>query len=204
MTNSFSSDIRTYALAGAQGRLDQLNEEQVQIHRLFPELRKRTTSRRPGRSVRSAVVAAPATSTRRGRRRTMSAAERNAVSERMKKYWAARRGGSADGIASSDSPAKAAKPARGAAKRGPRTMSREARKRVSDAQKARWAKQRGDARVAEASSASESSPGAKSRRTTKRRAEGAGKGGPRRVSAAARKRMSQVQKKRWAAKRKAA
>ena len=192
---TLSSDIRHYAIVGAEARLLQLSQETETIHRLFPELRN-------GAAQKAVPAGASAPRPpRRDRRHTMSAAERNAVSERMKKYWAARRGGSADGITSSDSPTKAAKPTRGTAKRGPRTMSSEARKRISDAQKARWAKQRGEAKGAEKSSGGAVSPAVKGRRATKRRGRGAGKRGPRKVSSAARKRMSEAQKKRWAAKR---
>jgi hypothetical protein len=202
MTNSFSSDIRTYALAGAQARLNDLNEEQEQIHRLFPELRNGAAKGRSSRRASSDRETSPSASPRRGRRRTMSAAERNAVSERMKKYWAGRRGGpEATDSTSSESAAKTTKTARGAAKRGPRTMSPEARKRISDAQKARWAKQRGEAKATETSSAGESTGAAKGRRGAKRSRQRAAKHGPRKMSAAARKRMSAAQKKRWAAKR---
>ena len=74
---------------------------------------------------------------------------------------------------------------------------------MSDAQKARWAARRGGAKATTAL--------ASAARTAGVRKDGAAKGrplaakrGPRKVSAAARKRMSQAQKKRWAAKRKAA
>ena len=80
-------------------------------------------------------------------------------------------------------------------------MSPDARKRISDAQKARWAKQRGEGKATETSLASESTGAAEGRRLAKRSRQGAAKRGPRKVSAAARKRMSQAQKKRWAAKR---
>jgi hypothetical protein len=201
MTKSFPSNIRTYALAGAQARLNQLNEEQEQIHRLFPELRKGTAPRRVTGRVRS--NAAPSTASPRRGRRTMSAAQRKAVGERMKQYWAARRGGTeAVGSASSEPAAQTTKAARGAAKRGRRNMSPEARKRISQAQKARWAKQRGEAKTADTSTADEAAPVAKGRRTGKRRGGRAAKRGPRKMSAAARKRISQAQKKRWAAMRK--
>jgi hypothetical protein len=82
----------------------------------------------------------------------MSSAQRKAVGERMKKYWAQKRA-AANGAASKESastPAskRAAKKSRTSkrtkapAKRGVRTMSAAARKRISDAQKARWAKQK--------------------------------------------------------------
>ena len=195
---TLSADIRHFAIAGAEARLLQLSEETAAIHQLFPELRN-------GAAQKAAPAGASAPRPpRRGRRRTMSTAERNAVSERMKKYWAARRGGSeATGTTSSDSPAKA-KTARVATKRGPRTMSSEARKRISDAQKARWAKQRGETKTSETPSTSATSPARKGRQDAKRRGQGAAKQGPRKVSATARRRMSQAQKKRWAAKRKTA
>jgi hypothetical protein len=79
----------------------------------------------------------PASTPKRRRRGTMTATQRKAVGERMKKYWAARCGGSeTTGATSSDSTERASKPAAGAAKRGPRNISPEARKRISDAQKA--------------------------------------------------------------------
>ena len=196
---TLSSDIRHYAVVGAEARLLQLSDETATIHRLFPELRNGAAQKT------EAATASPRRQRRRSRRRSMSAAERNAVSERMKKYWAARRGGSeATGTTSSDSPAKATKTARRTAKRGPRTMSPEARKRISDAQKARWAKQRGEAKATVASSTSAPPAAAKGRRTAKRRGQGTAKRGPRKMSAAARKRISQAQKKRWAATKRAA
>jgi hypothetical protein len=73
------------------------------------------------------------------------------------------------------------------------------RERISDAQKARWAKQGGQPK-AEMSSAIEATDTAKGRRAAKRRGQSAAKRGPRKMSAAARKRISQAAKKRWAAK----
>lgn len=196
MTNSFSNDMRTYALVGAQARLNQLTDEQEQIHRLFPELRHGATTR-PVTGRVSSGSAATSSPSRRGRR-TMSAGQRKAVGERMRKYWAARRGGSEAVTTGSDSVGNAAKTARRTGKRGPRTMSPEARKRISDAQKARWAKQRGEAKATVGSSTSAPPAAAKGRRTAKRRGQGTAKRGPRKMSAAARKRISQAQKKRWA------
>ena len=83
-------------------------------------------------------------------------------------------------------------------------MSPEARKRISDAQKARWAKQRGAQAETTKSSEGPAPGAARGRKGAKRSARGATKRGPRKMSAAARKRISQAQKKRWAAKRKAA
>lgn len=81
-------------------------------------------------------------------------------------------------------------------------MSAEARKRISDAQKARWAKQKGEAPISEAAPAD--AVAAKAKRGGRGVRRGAAKRGRRQMSAAARKRISDAQKKRWAAKRKAA
>ena len=69
----------------------------------------------------------------------------------MKKYWAARRAGTdttvAPAVGANGTPtAKGTRTAKGAkastAKRGPRKMSAAARKRISQAQKKRWAAKR--------------------------------------------------------------
>lgn len=74
-------DMRAYAIQGARSRAGELESELSEIYRAFPELR----TERGGRTVAKSV------SPVRRRRRNMTAAERNAVSARMKKYWAARR-----------------------------------------------------------------------------------------------------------------
>jgi hypothetical protein len=71
------SELVRFARTGAEARLQSLEAEIQSILRMFPDLRRRGSYRSNG--------AGP----RRGRR--MSAAERKAVSIRMKKYWAARR-----------------------------------------------------------------------------------------------------------------
>jgi len=73
--------LRDLARSGAENMLKQLRAEIIAIERTFPELalpQKR-------KAVREAFQKA------RRRVRTMSAAERKAVSERMRKYWAERR-----------------------------------------------------------------------------------------------------------------
>jgi len=151
--------MRRYALLGAEARLLQIREEMTAIHQAFPELRAngrvvrkgadsgRTTpaSAKPGNEAGAGGSENPS------RRRRMSAAQRKAVGERMKKYWAARRGGAqatptTKPAESAPAPtAKALRDAkvagRGAGKRGWRTMSAAARKRISEAQKKRWASQ---------------------------------------------------------------
>ena len=81
--------LRRMARLGAMRRIESLRNETNEILRQFPEL---------GRTTASARTQAPviATSSRRGsrkRRRKMTPAQRKAVGERMKKYWADRRAG---------------------------------------------------------------------------------------------------------------
>jgi hypothetical protein len=73
--------IRELARGGAEALLKQLRAEVIAIERTFPELALPAKRR----AVRQTLEKA------RNRGRTMSAAGRKAVSERMKKYWAERR-----------------------------------------------------------------------------------------------------------------
>ena len=127
------SQLVRFARLGAVARLAEIEQERQAILREFPDLRRA----RPDAS----EAAAPAATTRgtRGARSAMSAAQRKAVSERMRKYWAARRGGSAPKPAGKSAGKSAAK---SATKRAPRKMSAAARKRIAAAQKARWAEWR--------------------------------------------------------------
>ena len=140
----------------------------------------------------------------------MTAAQRKAVGERMKKYWAARRSGAqpATTAAASETPDQSTSDAGGTAESTPKVTTRAgspaARKRMSDAQKARWAARRGGTKATTASKSAERTAGARKGRGAAKGLSRAAKRGPRKVSAAARKRMSQAQQKRWAAKRKAA
>jgi len=93
-----SSELRRYAVLGAEQRLISLAEEAERIYKSFPELRDRS-----GRSIL---------------RRTSPT--------------------SVDGEASPQTARKG--------RRRRRTMSADARRRISEAQKARWAKQKGDAK----------------------------------------------------------
>jgi hypothetical protein len=81
-------DMRNLARTGAEARLAALRAEEAALLAAFPDLRSRSL-RRP-----APTDAATSPSTRRvsrGRRRRMSAAQRKAVGERMRAYWAARR-----------------------------------------------------------------------------------------------------------------
>jgi hypothetical protein len=73
--------IRELARSGAETLLNNLRAEIIAIERTFPELALPAKRR----AVRQTIQKAQ----RKGR--TMSAAGRKAVSERMKKYWAERR-----------------------------------------------------------------------------------------------------------------
>jgi hypothetical protein len=80
--NLSRGEIHRLARVGAQARLQELERERALILKAFPGLEAGV----PGN------LAVPAEGGRlRRRRRTMSAAERKAVSVRMRKYWAARR-----------------------------------------------------------------------------------------------------------------
>lgn len=85
MATDLSRDqLQRLARLGALSRLDELRKEEAAIRTAFPDLFRR------GRG-RAASTAAAAPAKRARRRRKMSAAEKKAVSERMKKYWAERR-----------------------------------------------------------------------------------------------------------------
>lgn len=75
------TELRRLARLGARARLDQLEQERAAILRMFPDL---------GRGGASTATA-PAGPAAGRRRRRLTAAERRAISERMKAYWAARR-----------------------------------------------------------------------------------------------------------------
>jgi hypothetical protein len=80
---SREAQLREFALIGARARLQELREEQMRLREVFPELfrGRRTEADVDGGGGRA----------RTRRRRRMSAAQRKAVSDRMRKYWAERR-----------------------------------------------------------------------------------------------------------------
>ena len=73
--------VRELAREGAEKLLGQLRAEIVAIERTFPELGLPQRRRQVRRAVKQAQK----------RSRSVSAAARKAVSERMKKYWAERK-----------------------------------------------------------------------------------------------------------------
>ena len=86
MPNSLSTDqLRQLAKHGAAARIQELEAEIAAIRGAFPEGGRGRRGRKRGRPAGATGGGAPR------RRRRMSAAARKAVSERMTKYWAARR-----------------------------------------------------------------------------------------------------------------
>ena len=73
--------LRDLARAGAEAALKELRAEIIAIERTFPEL----AIQKRRKAIRKSLTKATT------RARTMSAATRRAVSDRMKKYWAERR-----------------------------------------------------------------------------------------------------------------
>jgi len=76
-------DVTKYARLGAEARAAELSAELAEIYRAFPALR--------ARGGRPAAAAAAEPGVRRRRRKPMTAAQKKAVSIRMRKYWAGRR-----------------------------------------------------------------------------------------------------------------
>jgi hypothetical protein len=77
--------LESLAVLGAHLRLEQLEKERRQIEAFLHARQRPNRARFPDTS--STIASGP----RRQQHRSMSAAQRRAVSERMKKYWAARR-----------------------------------------------------------------------------------------------------------------
>lgn len=85
MASISKDELLRLARAGAVGRVKELEAELESIYSTFPDLR------RGGKNARPAKAGAGAGAGARAAKRAWSAADRKAVSERMKKYWAARR-----------------------------------------------------------------------------------------------------------------
>jgi hypothetical protein len=118
-----TSQLHEFARVGAEARLKAISEEQQAILSVFPELGDGAA---PGRRAAS-PAAAPAR-----KRRGMSAAQRKAVGQRMKRYWAKWR--------AHKKGATGKKAAPKATRKG--GMSVEARKAQGERMKAYWAAKR--------------------------------------------------------------
>jgi hypothetical protein len=84
-------DLKGYARRGAEARIAELNQELEAIYGAFPDLRTRSSPRMAPRADGEESLALGAEAPRKRRRWKMSAAQKKAVGERMRKYWAERR-----------------------------------------------------------------------------------------------------------------
>jgi hypothetical protein len=76
------SDLLKLAKSGAATRLEELRAEIDGIYRSFPDLRRKGTARAAAKNSGTGVAG----------RRKWTASQRKAAAERMRKYWAAKRG----------------------------------------------------------------------------------------------------------------
>ena len=92
MPNELSREqLQRLARLGARARLAEIEAERRAILRAFPGLAGQATADE-GPGAEAGAKGEPAVpSRRRARRRKMSAAQRKAVSERMRKLWAERK-----------------------------------------------------------------------------------------------------------------
>jgi hypothetical protein len=92
MANTLSrQDVKRLALIGAQSRLESLRAEISTILRAFPELGRRGAVNNIAVSTEEPQRGRGGRGARKRRNWSMSDAQKRAVSERMKKYWAGRR-----------------------------------------------------------------------------------------------------------------
>jgi len=84
MTTLSDQQLHDLARLGAIARLRDIEQEAAALRKMFPGLKK------PTEQSEASTPAAP--KTRRGKGRMMSAAARKAQSEKMKAYWAKKRG----------------------------------------------------------------------------------------------------------------
>jgi hypothetical protein len=96
-------DLKSLARIGAATRLAELEREIAALRRVFPGLRvlsvdvveardpRASAEKVAKKGARKAPKQAASKNPRRGRQTPMTAAEKKAVSDRMKSYWAARR-----------------------------------------------------------------------------------------------------------------
>ena len=83
-------ELLRLARAGAVSRLKELNAELDSIYAVFPDMKQGATRARVSTAAKAPAAKAAAPSGGQANR-AWSAAARKAVSERMKRYWAARR-----------------------------------------------------------------------------------------------------------------
>jgi hypothetical protein len=86
-----TEELKRLARLGAAARLEQLEAERLAILRAFPGLASAARPKRAAPTTGEPGATAPKKKARR--RRPMTAEQKRAASERMKKYWAARKQG---------------------------------------------------------------------------------------------------------------
>ena len=93
------TDVRQWAVIGAEQRLLQISEEAAAIYRTFPELRRRGGAPRArGRRAQGAATDTGDTGVSPGpRRRRLSAAARKRISDAQKRRWAKQRASKSKG-----------------------------------------------------------------------------------------------------------
>jgi hypothetical protein len=84
-----SANILEWARRGAEARWNELQAEAAALLKAFPDLA--SISKAARRTVATSARGVADTLDRKPKRSKMSAAQRRAVSARMKKYWAQRR-----------------------------------------------------------------------------------------------------------------
>jgi hypothetical protein len=87
------TDMHRLARLGAAARLAELEREMASLRKAFPGLKAPPAEAAPSGAAPGLPAKVSARASKRGRKKPMSAAERKAVSERMKRYWADRRKG---------------------------------------------------------------------------------------------------------------
>jgi hypothetical protein len=93
-----AAEINKLARIGAAAKLAELERDTVALRRAFPGLKPASGARGAGgEAVFEPQAKLTARVSKRGRRKPMSAGERKAVSDRMKRYWEDKRKGKAKG-----------------------------------------------------------------------------------------------------------
>jgi hypothetical protein len=155
--------LQELARVGAESRLRAIEQERQVLLRVFPDLGNGATP------AKRASFTTPSPSTPAARKRNgMSPAQRRAVGERMKAYWAKRRGEKAgtedaETQSASDTTQTPAKPTS-----KPKTMS-PGRKAQAEKMRAYWAARRAEKQAGEAAPAASGKAGRKTGRKKARK-----------------------------------
>lgn len=91
LTSLTDTTLRELAVLGARARLTELAEERNQLLTAFPDLVVSAVAAPAERIVPTTHPKSTVGRSRFGRKTPMTSAERKAVGDRMRKYWASRR-----------------------------------------------------------------------------------------------------------------